>query len=105
MYSDTEKDDRLSKESDQQFHRHFHVLVLLFCEEDGLGEVYAVEVAEMFVMVVVSISPVIEREMHIHSDNLTDDPVEADWGEKWEMGHVVELDEQTHDVESMEGPS
>jgi len=52
-------------------------------------------------MMIVSISPVIEREMYIHSDNLTCDSIRFNWGEEWEVSHVVELYEQANHVESV----
>ena len=39
MYGDAEEDDWLSEDSNEEFHRLLHILVLLFCEENGLGEV------------------------------------------------------------------
>ena len=59
----------------------------------------------MFVMMVVTISPVIEWEMYIHSDNLTHDSVGVNWREEGEVSHVVELDEEANNVEGVQSPS
>ena len=78
---------------------------MFFGEEDGLAEIYFVEVAEMFVVEVVAVSPHVEGEMGVYSDDMSEQFVEVDGVEIGEMGHVVELDEDTHDVEGVHRPA
>jgi hypothetical protein len=56
-------------------------------------------------MMVVAVSPVIEREMNIYPNYLTKDSVGVNWGEKWEMSHIVELDEETDYIKCVKCPS
>jgi len=79
-------------------------LIFLLCEEDGLGEVSSVEVAEKPVMIVVSVPPHLKGELHVHSNNVPEDLVHLDALEKGEVSHVVKLYEKPDQVEEVEGP-
>jgi hypothetical protein len=52
-------------------------------------------------VVVVSVSPVIEREVYIDADHFSDKFIHADGGKVREMSHVVELNEEADHVKDM----
>ena len=67
---------------------------MLLGEEDCLGEVDFVEVSKMFVVEVVAVSPHVEGEMDVDSDDMSREFVHAKGCEIREMSHIVELDEE-----------
>lgn len=56
-------------------------------------------------MEIVSVSPHVKGEVCVYSDDMPYHLVEADRLEEGEVGHIVELDEQTYNIECMNCPS
>jgi len=70
-----------------------------------LGEIEAVEVSEMFMVVIVTVAPGIVGVMLINSEDFSDDDVHLKRCEKIAMGEIVELHEDAEGIAPMDEPS
>lgn len=78
---------------------------MLLGEEDGLGEIQPIEVAEVLVVVVVAVTPVVKREVHIHPDHLSHKLIHGNRREEREVSHIMKLYEEAHHVERVDSPT
>ena len=98
---DTKEEDGLSEDSVGYFLGSWPFFPVLFIPKNGLRKIHFVKVSEVPMVIVVSISPHLEREMHINSEDSTNKSIEFRSLEEIEMGSVVELDKEPNHVQTM----
>ena len=72
---------------------------------DGLGEIEAIEISKVFVVMIVTITPGVVGVVLINAEDFTHDDVHFERCEKIAMSHVVELHEDAEGVAPMNEPS
>ena len=56
-------------------------------------------------MMIVSISPHLERKLHVQADNMPNYFVKPNGLKIWEMSHIVELNKNPNHIQAVNGPS
>ena len=105
LHNDSKEDDRFPQDPDNNFLPCRPALILLLIEENGLGKIDLIKIAKILVVVIMPIPPHLKWEESVYPEDVAEEFVEGNGLEEGEMSHVMELDEDTHDVEGVDQPA